>query len=130
MLAMNCALAGAERHHGRPLNSIVRLHPMAMSQTCPRCSASVTYQPTTSHFLAAWFVGDLSGMALTVLIVVAFACVGSDQSEIAMVFGGVAAAIIFFKLWRRSAREQRSRGEFRCGSCGYHHRAEGEAGAI
>ena len=26
VLAMNCVLAGAERHHGRPLNAIVRRH--------------------------------------------------------------------------------------------------------
>lgn len=24
VLAMDCALAGAEKHHGRPLNSVVR----------------------------------------------------------------------------------------------------------
>jgi hypothetical protein len=117
-------------HRGRPLNAIVRLHPTAMSQTCPKCSAPVTYQPNTSQFLAAWFLGDLSGTFVTLLIGAAFACVGADHSDVAMVLGTVASAIIFFKLWRRSAREQRSRGVFHCSSCGYQQHAEGEAGAI
>jgi hypothetical protein len=112
-----------------PLNSVVRLHPTTMSETCPKCSAPVTSHPKTSQFLAAWFLGDLSGTVITVLIVVAFACVGSDQSAIAMVLGGVAAAIIFFKLWRRAAREQRSRGVFECAKCGYTQTGE-RAGAI
>ncbi len=117
-------------HRGRPLNLIVRLHPTAMSHTCPKCSAPVTYQPSTSQFLAAWFLGDLSGTVITLLVFGAFASVGADHSDVAMALGAIASPIIFFKLWRRSAREQRSRGIFHCSSCGYRNRAEGEAGAI
>jgi hypothetical protein len=100
-----------------------------MSQTCPKCSAPVSYHPNTSQFLAAWFLGDLSGTVIAILIVAAFACAGADQSNAAMIFGSVASAIIFFKLWRRGAREQRLRGVFRCSSCGYEQHAK-EAGAI
>ena len=90
----------------------------------------MTYQPSTSQFLVAWFIGDLSGTVITLLVFGAFACVGADRSDVAMVLGAVASPIIFFKLWRRSAREQRSRGIFHCSTCGYQHHAEGEAGAI
>ena len=101
-----------------------------MSQTCPKCSAPVTYQPNTRQFLAAWFLGDLSGIVVTALIVLAFASVGSDQSDVALVLGGVAAIVIFFKVWRQSEREQLRRGVFECSSCGYRQDEEGEAGAI
>src|SRR5258706_1229300 len=116
---------------GRPLNSVVRLHPATMSHTCPKCSAPVTYQPTTSQFFAAWFLGDLSGAILMVLIVVAFALVGSDQSDAARVLGGVAGLVIFFKLSGRGARRERDRRVSPLSDCRYPSQAaRADAGTV
>jgi hypothetical protein len=99
-------------------------------QTCPKCFAAVTYRRTTSQFLSAWFLGDLWGTFITILIIAAFACMGADMSDVGIALGGVAATIVSFKLWRRSADEQRNRGVFRCSTCGYRHQPDGAASAI
>jgi hypothetical protein len=50
VLPMDCVLAGAERHRGRPLNEIVRSHQMAL---CPHCQQDAIERRAEYHSSAA-----------------------------------------------------------------------------
>ena len=81
----------------------------------------MTYQSPVSRSLFAWFVADFSGEVITVLIFAALAFLGSDQMNIATVLGGVAAAVILLKLYRRSELGRGRGGLFYCAKCQYYY---------
>jgi uncharacterized protein with PIN domain len=100
---MNCVLAGAEAHRGRPLNSVVRLHlnTTVARNECPKCHQPMPESPPVS--LSETFEPLLWRVAMVVAAIIAVALGFTDQLMLALMF--ITGALVMW-WFSRSGRTQ------------------------